>query len=137
MARRKPGLKTGPSKNLKRKKSATALRRANAVRATGVGGELSGLRDNFGQLTRQLEGFAANSGGAALDLLRGQLDNFASSVDGVVGDVQRRGRKAAGAVNDFRGNMVGTVEDAVRLRPLTTVALAIGLGFVLSSTMRR
>ncbi|MBV9347125.1 MAG: hypothetical protein JOZ70_08365 [Pseudolabrys sp.] len=134
MARRK----SGPSKTLKRRKTSTALRRANELRQNGAAaGGLSSLRNEFTELTRHLEGLATDSGGAALEQLRGRLDSIASSVDGVVNTVSRRGRQAAGVVNDFRGGMVDTIEDAVRSRPLTTVALALGVGFALASSIRR
>ena len=120
MARRKNGNGHTPSK-----------------RVNGIKKELLNLRDDFAQLTKQFEGLGTDSGDAALDQLKGRLDSFATTVDGMISDVGDRGREAIGAANDFRGDMVEKVEDAVRERPFATIALAIGLGFVLSSTMRR
>ena len=44
---------------------------------------------------------------------------------------------AVDAVGEMGGNVVENVEDAIREHPLPALALAVGLGFVLSATMRR
>jgi ElaB/YqjD/DUF883 family membrane-anchored ribosome-binding protein len=55
----------------------------------------------------------------------------------LIGSAGARGREAVDAVSEMGGNVVDNVEDAIRERPLTALAIAVGLGFVLSSTMRR
>jgi ElaB/YqjD/DUF883 family membrane-anchored ribosome-binding protein len=65
------------------------------------------------------------------------LANFGGSVDELIAHAGARGREAVDAVGEMGGNLVDNVEEAIRERPLTALAIAVGLGFVLSSTMRR
>jgi ElaB/YqjD/DUF883 family membrane-anchored ribosome-binding protein len=40
-------------------------------------------------------------------------------------------------VTDFAGSIGSTVEETVRSRPLTTVAVALGLGVLVGALLRR
>lgn len=99
--------------------------------------DLQSLRDDLSELSKQVEGLASDAGADVIDDVKMRLANFGSSVDGLIAGAGARGREAVDAVSDMGGNVVENVEDAVRERPLTALAVAVGLGFVLSSTMRR
>ena len=99
--------------------------------------DLQNLRDDLSQLTKQVEGLATDAGAEVLDDIKSRLQNFGSSVDELIAGAGARGREAVDAVGEMGGNAVESVEDAVREHPLTTLAIAAGLGFILASTMRR
>jgi len=92
--------------------------------------DLRSLRDDFGRLAVQVGDILANRGNAAWHRAK-------SSVDGVVTDAQDKGREAAGAVRDVSNNFVAAVDDSIKTRPYATLALAVGLGFLVGTTWRR
>lgn len=77
--------------------------------------EVAKLREDVANLTASLRHIAKDAAGLAADNMREQLNRAAG------------GAKAA----------LGTTEKAVGEHPLTTIALAVGLGFVLGQWMRR
>jgi ElaB/YqjD/DUF883 family membrane-anchored ribosome-binding protein len=99
--------------------------------------DLQSLRDDLSQLTKQVEGLATDAGAEVIDEVKARLQNFGSSVDELIVSAGARGREAVDAVSEAGGNVVENVEDAVREHPLTTLAIAAGLGFILASTLRR
>ena len=99
--------------------------------------DLQSLRQDLSELSKQVEGLATDAGAEMLDEVKTRLASFGTSVDDLVSNAGARGRDAFDMVNDVGGNVVDNVEDAVREHPLTSLAIAVGLGFVLSSTMRR
>jgi ElaB/YqjD/DUF883 family membrane-anchored ribosome-binding protein len=99
--------------------------------------DLQSLRDDVLALSKQVEGIASNAGGEVLDDVKANLARFGDTVDELLSHAGARSREAVDAVGDFGGNVVDNVEDTIREHPLTSLAIAVGLGFVLSSTMRR
>jgi ElaB/YqjD/DUF883 family membrane-anchored ribosome-binding protein len=51
--------------------------------------------------------------------------------------VSERGNAALDAAQNAVGSIEDTLEEAIQQRPLATVALAIGLGFLIGVTWRR
>ena len=92
--------------------------------------DLQTLRDDFGRLAEQVGDILADKGQAAWRRAK-------SSVDGVVSDAQDRGRDAVGAVRDASDNFVDAVDEAIKSRPYTTLAIVAGLGFLFGATWRR
>jgi ElaB/YqjD/DUF883 family membrane-anchored ribosome-binding protein len=99
--------------------------------------DLQSLRDDVLELSKQVEGLAGSAGGEMLDDVKANLARFGDTVDDLVSRAGARGREAVDAVEEMGGNVVDSVEDAVREHPISALAIAVGLGFVLSSTMRR
>jgi ElaB/YqjD/DUF883 family membrane-anchored ribosome-binding protein len=99
--------------------------------------DLQSLREDMLELSKQVEGLAGNAGGEVLDEVKANLARFGETVDDLLASAGTRGREAVDAVSEMSGNAVENVEDAIREHPLSAVAIAVGLGFVLSSTMRR
>ncbi len=109
----------------------------SSVNVKNLKKDLQSLRDDLSQLSKQVEGLATDGGADMLDDVKERLQNFGSSVDELIAGAGARGREAVDAVGEAGGNAVENVEDAVREHPLTTLAIAAGLGFILASTMRR
>jgi ElaB/YqjD/DUF883 family membrane-anchored ribosome-binding protein len=55
----------------------------------------------------------------------------------VVDDVSERGSAMMDAAHDAASSIEETLEDAITQRPLATVALALGIGFLIGVTWRR
>jgi ElaB/YqjD/DUF883 family membrane-anchored ribosome-binding protein len=92
--------------------------------------DLQALRDDFGRLAEQISEILTDKGGAAWRRAR-------SSVDGVVADAQDKGREAMGAVREVSDNFVDAVDESIKTRPYTTLALVAGAAFLFGATWRR
>jgi ElaB/YqjD/DUF883 family membrane-anchored ribosome-binding protein len=108
-----------------------------AETAASIGDELQNLRNDFTQLATQVEELASATGGAAVDDLKRRLERFAGSVDEMISIATTRGKDAVGAVSGLGEDVMQDVEAKVRDRPFVSLAIAVGVGFVVSAMMRR
>ena len=63
--------------------------------------------------------------------------NVRGAVEGVISDVRDHGKEAVEAVADVRDNMQTAIDRSLRDRPYTTLALAVGFGFLLGALWAR
>jgi ElaB/YqjD/DUF883 family membrane-anchored ribosome-binding protein len=106
------------------------VRKAAGDASDNIQNDLQALRDDFGRLAEQVGDILTDKGTAAWRRAR-------SSVDDVVSDAQDRGREAVGAVRDVSDNFVDAIDESIKKRPYTTLALVAGLGFIFGATWRR
>ena len=104
--------------------------KAASAASGDIQSDLQSLRDDFARLAEQVGDIFANKGNAAWQRAK-------SSVDGVVADAQDKGREAAGAVRDVSDNFVGAIDDSLKNRPYTTLAIVAGLAFLFGATWRK
>ena len=95
-----------------------------------VKNDISALTD---QITDALNAFANTAGKQA----RRGYKQARSNVDSVVSDASDRGSAVMDAAQDAAYSIEETLEDVIQQRPLATVGLAIGLGFLIGATWRR
>jgi ElaB/YqjD/DUF883 family membrane-anchored ribosome-binding protein len=107
------------------------------VRDTGRGAasgdlqkDLQMLREDFSRLAQQMADIVANGGNAAWQRAR-------SGVDGVMSDAQDKSREAVDAMREVSDKFVEAVDESIKNRPYTTLAIAVGLGFLFGATWRR
>jgi len=92
--------------------------------------DLAALRADVSKLTQQIADILATRGNAVWRKAK-------SNVEGVVSDVQDKGMEAVDAVRDVGDNMVDAIDESLKRRPYTTLALAAGIGFLFGATWRR
>jgi ElaB/YqjD/DUF883 family membrane-anchored ribosome-binding protein len=92
--------------------------------------DLQMLRDDFSRLAQQMADIVANRGSAAWQRAR-------SGVDDVMSDAQDKSREAVDAMREVSDKFVEAVDESIKNRPYTTLAMAIGLGFLFGATWRR
>jgi ElaB/YqjD/DUF883 family membrane-anchored ribosome-binding protein len=92
--------------------------------------DLQMLRDDFSRLAQQMADIVADRGTAAWQRAR-------SGVDGVMSDAQDKSREAVDAMREVSDKFVEAVDESIKNRPYTTLAMAIGLGFLFGATWRR
>ena len=92
--------------------------------------DLQALRDDFARLAEQVADILTNKGNAAWQRAK-------SSVDDVVADAQDKGRDAVDAVREVSDNFVEAIDESLKNRPYTTLAIVAGLGFLFGATWRR
>ena len=114
-----------------RAKACARSSKAAAEASGDIQADLQALRDDFGRLAEQVGDILASKGNAAWQTAR------KSSVDDVVADAQDKGREAVGAVREVSDNFVEAIDESLKTRPYTTLAIVAGLGFLFGATWRR
>ena len=60
-------------------------------------------------------------------------DRVAARVEGTVADLAQRGRDASRSVREVTDNFGSALDRSLDRQPMTTLALAVGVGFVLGA----
>ena len=107
----------------------------DASKAASAAGEdmqadLAALRDDVAKLGAQLAEILQTRGNAVWRKAK-------SNVEGVISDAQDKGMEAVGAVREVGDNVVDAIDESLKRRPYTTLALAAGIGFLFGATWRR
>jgi ElaB/YqjD/DUF883 family membrane-anchored ribosome-binding protein len=92
--------------------------------------EFESLKGDVSKLTQEVASLVAATGSAAYRRARKNLD-------GVISDASGKGQEAVDAVKDVTSTIGDAVEDAVYKRPVTTLAMASGIGFLIGAIWRR
>jgi len=92
--------------------------------------DLQALRDDFARLAEQVSDILGTKGSAAWQKAR-------SSVDDMVAGAQDTGREAVDAMREVSDNFVDAIDESIKTRPYTTLAIVAGLGFLFGATWRR
>ena len=85
--------------------------------------DLVAVRNDLSKLSEQLVGLLSAKGTAAYKRARKQLD-------ATMGD-------ATDAAREVRDNLSEALEESVQERPLATLAIALGMGFLIGALWRR
>ena len=106
------------------------VRQAASEASADMQGDLQKLREDFHRLADQVAEILANRGNAAWRRAK-------SSVDEVVADAQDKGRDAASAVREVSDHFVEVIDELIKTRPYTTLALVAGIAFLFGAAWRR
>jgi ElaB/YqjD/DUF883 family membrane-anchored ribosome-binding protein len=97
---------------------------------SAVKNDIAALTD---QITDALNAFAGKAGHQARRGYRQARENMDATLD----DMSERGNAMMSAAQDAASSIEETLEDVIAQRPLATVGLALGLGFLIGVTWRR
>ncbi|WP_166302124.1 MULTISPECIES: DUF883 family protein [unclassified Bradyrhizobium] len=97
---------------------------------TAVKNDIAALTE---QITGALNSFANNAGKQARRHYKDARANAESTLD----DMSERGSAMMGAAQDAASSIEESLEDVITQRPLATVGLALGLGFLIGVAWRR
>jgi ElaB/YqjD/DUF883 family membrane-anchored ribosome-binding protein len=106
------------------------VREAASEASADMQGDLQKLREDFHRLADQVAEILASRGNAAWQRAK-------SSVDEVVADAQDKGRDAASAVREVSDHFVEVIDESIKTRPYTTLALVAGIAFLFGAAWRR
>lgn len=98
--------------------------------AGDIQSDLESLRDDVAKLTQQLAAMVTSRGNQVWQRAK-------SSVEGVITDAEAKGMEAVGAVREVGDNVVDAIDESLKKRPYTTLALAAAIGFVFGAMWRR
>jgi len=76
----------------------------------------------------------SSTGNQALDEVKDRVRRIRSGLDDVMSSASSRGRDV---LHDAGENLSAALEEHIKERPLTTLALAVGLGFILGASWRK
>ena len=112
-------------------------RKSSVTTAEDIGNDLQTLRADVTRLAEQFGEALSTTSQEALGDMKVQVRRIKENVDSIVSSAGDRGREAKDAVREAAESSVDTLEDSLRSRPLTTLGMAIALGFVLGTIWRR
>ena len=116
------------------RESVRDIGKAAAGASGDIQDDLQALRDDFSRLAEQVREILTSRGNAAWQRAR-------SSIDDVVSEARDSGRDAAGAaadaMRDVSDNFAEAIDELLKSRPYTTLAIVAGLGFLFGAVWRR
>ena len=111
------------------KDAASESRRAASAASGDIGADLEALRADVARLTAQIGDIFAAKGNAAWGRAK-------VNAESVMSDATAKGQEAVEAVREVSDTMVGAIDESLKKRPYTTLAIAVGIGFLLGITRR-
>src|SRR5258708_32588373 len=96
--------------------------------------DLEALRNDVARLTSQIADIFASKGNEAWSRA---ASNIKSNIEGGMSDATAKGQEAVDAVREVGDNVVDAIDESLKNRPYTTLALAVGIGFPFRATCRR
>jgi ElaB/YqjD/DUF883 family membrane-anchored ribosome-binding protein len=112
------------------KDAAREAGKATSAAGGDIQADLEALRSDVTRLSDQIADIFASKGNAAWSRAK-------SNVEGVMADVSAKGQEAVDAVREVGDNMMDAIDESLEKRPYTTLALALGIGFLFGATWRR
>lgn len=107
----------------------TTAKDTNAT-SKDIQADLQALQEDVAKLTKQFADMFSERGSTAWQRAK-------ANVDDVLSEAQAKGATAIDSVRDASDGVLDALEDSLRQRPYTTLALAVGLGFVVGTLWRR
>jgi ElaB/YqjD/DUF883 family membrane-anchored ribosome-binding protein len=99
--------------------------------------DVAAVKNDISALTEQITDALNSFAGSAGKRARSGYKQARANVDSAVDDLSERGSAAMDAAQDAATSIEETLQDLVHERPLATVGLALGLGFLIGAAWRR
>jgi ElaB/YqjD/DUF883 family membrane-anchored ribosome-binding protein len=99
--------------------------------------DFAAVKDDIAVLSQQIAEAVKSLSALAQKQTKRGLKNARANVDSIVNDASERAGAVAGAAQDTAATIADTLEEAIQERPLPTIAIALGLGFLIGVTWRR
>jgi ElaB/YqjD/DUF883 family membrane-anchored ribosome-binding protein len=99
--------------------------------------EMAAMKNAIGGLSDQIADAASDIGAAAQEQAKQGLKQARANMGSIAADASDRLSVVASAAQSQASSLADTLEEAVQERPLSTVAFAVGIGFLLGLILRR
>lgn len=96
--------------------------------------DVQALRDDLAKLAGQVTELLSAGGGEAFAGLKKRARRMQEELDETVSDMGERGREA---ISDVTDHLSEALQESIEEHPMTTLALAVGLGFLFGTAWRR
>ncbi|MBY6241957.1 YqjD family protein [Methylosinus sp. Sm6] len=100
----------------------------------GLQEELSNLRDDVSDLASRLSSIGSDPTGDVAEDVKKRIQKISDDIDGAMTEAKSKGREIVQAGVEGVGD---TVESSIREHPFATLAIAIGVGALVGSQLRR
>jgi ElaB/YqjD/DUF883 family membrane-anchored ribosome-binding protein len=99
--------------------------------------DVAAVKNDITALTEQITDALNSFAGSARKQARRGYKQARANVDSAVDDISDRGSAVMDAAQDAAISIEETLEDVIAERPLATIGIALGLGFLIGLTWRR
>ena len=99
--------------------------------------DLYAVREDMAKLADHMTELLGGKSDDVVDEMKQRVGRLRESIDAAISGVDTGGRSALRDAKHNLREFNDTLEDSVRDRPFTMLALAVGLGIVVGSTLRR
>ena len=99
--------------------------------------DVAAVKNDIAALTEQITDALNSFAGTAQKQARRGYKQARANVDSAVDDLSERSGAVLDAAQDAASTIEETLEDVITQRPLATVGLALGIGFLIGVTWRR
>jgi ElaB/YqjD/DUF883 family membrane-anchored ribosome-binding protein len=99
--------------------------------------DVAAVKNDIAALTDQITDALNTFANSASKQARSGYKQARDTMDTRFDDISERGSAMMGAAQDAYGSIEETLEDAITSRPLATVGLALGIGFLIGAAWRR
>jgi ElaB/YqjD/DUF883 family membrane-anchored ribosome-binding protein len=99
--------------------------------------DVAAVKDDITALSDQITDALNSFAGAARKQAKRGYRQARANVNSAVGDLSDRGSAVMDAAQDAAVSIEETLEDVIAERPLATIGIALGLGFLIGVTWRR
>ena len=99
--------------------------------------DVAAVKNDIAALTEQITDALNSFAGTAQKQARRGYKQARANVDSAVDDLSERSGAMLDAAQDAASSIEETLEDVITQRPLATVGLALGIGFLIGATWRR
>jgi ElaB/YqjD/DUF883 family membrane-anchored ribosome-binding protein len=99
--------------------------------------DVAAVKNDIAALTEQITDALNSFAGTAQKQARRGYKQARANVDSAVDDLSERSGAMLDAAQDAASTIEETLEDVITQRPLATVGLALGIGFLIGATWRR
>ena len=104
--------------------------KAASAASGDIQADLQALRDDVTRLATQIADIFSAKGNVAWSRAK-------ANVEGVVSDVGAKGQEAIDAAQEVRDKVIDAIDESLETRPYTTLAVALGIGFLVGAMWRR
>ena len=112
------------------KEAARESGKAASAASGDIQADLRALRDDVTRLATQISDIFAAKGNVAWSRAK-------ANVEGVVSDVGAKGQEAIDAAHEVGDKVIDAIDESLQKQPYTTLAVALGIGFLLGAMWRR
>jgi len=99
--------------------------------------DVTAVKNDIAALTEQITDALNSFAGTATKQARRGYKQARANAEQAVDDMSERGGAMMDAAHDAASSIGETLEDAIAQRPLATIGLALGIGFLIGVTWRR
>src|SRR5262249_671240 len=114
--------------------------KAASAASGDIQADLQALRDDVTRLATQITDIFTAKGNVAWNRAKpdvGGGERAEGKGGGVVADVGAKGQEAMDAVQEVGDKVVDAIDESLKTRPYTTLAIALGIGFLFGAMWRR